>query len=61
LLTVGYSGTIRIWDLATREVVFATRLPHLLYAACYTADGKRIVVVGNSNKAAVLKLPDAAL
>src|SRR5690606_7346862 len=60
LLSVGYSGTIRVWDIATGKPVFELDRPGVTYNGCYLADGKSIAVTGNDGNTHLIDLPPAA-
>ena len=59
LLTAGYSGSVRVWDLTSRKEVFATDLP-ILYSACYSRDGKYVFAGCSDQKVYVVALPESA-
>lgn len=60
LLTVGYSGAVHVWDVATGKSVYTTDLPTVTYSGTYSPDGKRVLVAGDDGKAYLLELPAEA-
>ena len=59
-MSVGYSGSINIWDVAAGKPVFTNDMPLVLYSGTYSHDGKRIAVTANDGKAYLLDLPAEA-
>lgn len=57
LLTAGYSGTIKVWDVSAGKPIFETQLPEVVYAACYSPDGKHVLAASGNNNAYLLDLP----
>lgn len=57
LLSVGYSGSVNIWDLASSKSVFTTKLPSVTYGAAVSPDGTRIAVGANNNNAYLIAVP----
>jgi WD40 repeat protein len=60
LLSVGYSGTVNIWDVESGKVLFTTKLPVVTYGAGYSHDGSRIAVAANDSKAYLIDVPENA-
>lgn len=60
LLSIGYSGTINVWDPASGKNLLAKKLPVVLYGGSYSPDGNRIVVTAANDRAVILELPAAA-
>jgi WD40 repeat protein len=60
-MSVGYAGTVNVWDINTGMPVFSTKLPAVLYSGCYAPDGKRIAVTASDGKTYLVDLPPQAL
>jgi WD40 repeat protein len=60
LLTVGYAGAVKIWDVAKGEPVFETELGGVTYSGTYAPDGTRIAVCGSDGKVHFVEGPEAA-
>ena len=60
LLSVGYAGTINIWDVRSGKRVYSTKLPVVLYGGTYSPDGQRVAVAAANDRAIVLTLPKNA-
>jgi WD40 repeat protein len=61
LMSIGYAGTVHVWDINTGMPVFSAKLPVVLYSGCYSQDGKRIAATANDNKTYFVDLPGEAL
>ena len=60
LLSIGYSGSIRIWDLESRQPVFTKHLGVVSYSGTLSPDGARLLVTSNDRTARLLAIPEAA-
>lgn len=60
LLTIGYSGTINIWDVGNGKNLYQIKLGSVAYSGTYSPDGKRIAVASSDDKAYLLEVPAAA-
>jgi len=60
LLTIGYSGQVFVWDVATGKAVFSQKLPVVCLTGSFFPDGKRIVISANDGKNYLFELPAAA-
>ena len=61
LMSIGYAGTVNVWDVASSKVVFTKKLPTVLYSGTYSTDGKRIAATANDGKTYFVDLPPEAL
>ena len=60
LLSVGYSGIVKEWNLDSGQAEFSIDLPVILYSGAYSPDAKRIAVAANDNKVYLFDRPPAA-
>lgn len=60
LLSVGYSGEFRVWDLSSGQPVFEQPLGHVTYAAAFSPDGSRVAIASSDRQVLLLDLPEAA-
>ncbi len=60
LLTIGYSGTVNVWDAGSGKNVYRNKLSTVLYSGTFSPDGKRVAVASNDDKVYLLDLPSAA-
>lgn len=60
LLSVGYSGTIRVWDVAVGKTLLEESIENVSYSARYSPDGVRLIVSSNDRAARLLDIPEAA-
>ncbi len=60
LLSIGYSGDFRIWDISSGKPVFEQPLGHVSYAAAYSPDGSRVAIASSERAILLLDLPEAA-
>jgi WD40 repeat protein len=60
LLTVGYSGSLKIWDLVSSQPIFAKNLGVVSYSGSLSPDGSRVVVTSNDRTARLLEIPETA-
>lgn len=60
LLTIGYSGTLKVWDHGTKKPILETSLGVVSYAATLSPDGTRVMTSSNDRVARILDLPTAA-
>ncbi|NQV23362.1 MAG: hypothetical protein HQ518_03250, partial [Rhodopirellula sp.] len=60
LMSIGYSGALRIWDVSSRQQVFGQNLDAVSYSGAISPDGSTVVVTSNDRTARLLTLPDSA-
>lgn len=60
LLSIGYSGTLRIWDLASGKPLLASDQGVVSYSVNYSPDGSKVVVTSNDRTARLIAVPDSA-
>ncbi len=60
LLSIGYSGEFRIWDVGSGKPVFEQPLGHVTYGAAFSPDGSRVAIASSERAVLLLYLPEAA-
>ena len=60
LLSVGYTGTVNIWDIAAGKPVFSSKLPTITYGGNYVAAGARLAATASDGKTYFVDLPAEA-
>jgi WD40 repeat protein len=60
LLSFGYAGNLKIWNLADGKPMFAERIGRIGNTAQYSADGSRVILASGDGTARVVTLPPAA-
>jgi len=60
LLSIGYSGEFRIWDVGSGKAIFEQPLGHVTYGAAFSPDGSRVAVASSERAVLLLDLPNAA-
>lgn len=60
LLSIGYSGTLRIWDLASGKPLLESNQGVVSYSVNYSPDGSKVVVTSNDRTARLIDVPDSA-
>lgn len=60
LLTIGYSGSLKVWDHGAKKPVFETSLGVVSYSATLSPDGTRILTSANDRLARILEVPNDA-
>ena len=59
LLSIGYSGEFRIWDVGSGKPVFEQPLGHVTYGAALSPDGTRVAIASSERAVLLLDLPEA--
>lgn len=57
LLSLGYAGSLKIWDLATGKPVYEEAIGAVSYSARFSADGKQLVTSSNDRTARLWEVP----
>jgi WD40 repeat protein len=57
LLSLGYSGSLKIWDLQAGKVVYEEAIGAVSYSARFSADGKQLVTSSNDRTARLWNVP----
>jgi WD40 repeat protein len=60
LLSIGYSGTLRIWDLGSKKTLHELNLGVVSYSGSLSPDGSKVIVTSNDRTARLLPIPEAA-
>jgi len=60
LLTIGYAGSVNVWDAGSGKNLFSTNMSQVLYSGTYAPQGDRIAVAASDDKAYFIDLPPAA-
>lgn len=60
LLSIGYSGTLRIWDLGSKKPLHELNLGVVSYSGSLSPDGSTVIVTSNDRTARLLPIPEAA-
>jgi WD40 repeat protein len=60
LLTIGYSGSLRIWDVATGKPLLEQHSGIVSYSGEFSPDASKIVITSNDRTARLITLPDSA-
>ncbi len=57
LLSLGYSGTLLLWQTSQAEPLFRRELPVVTYAAAWSPDGRRIAVAASDGNVYLIDVP----
>lgn len=60
LLSIGYSGEFRVWDVGSGKPVFEQPLGHVTYGAAFSPDGSRVAIASSERAVLIVDLPDTA-
>ena len=60
LLSIGYSGSLRIWDVASGRPILESNLGVVSYSVNYSPDGSKVVATSNDRTARLIAIPDSA-
>ena len=60
LASIGYSGSLRIWDVASGQPLLESDLGVVSYSVNYAPDGSKVVVTSNDRTARLISIPDSA-
>lgn len=60
LLSIGYSGDFRVWDVGSGKPVLEQSLGHVSYAAAFSPDGSRVAIASSERAILLFDLPEAA-
>ena len=60
LLSIGYAGTLNVWDLGSQKSAFQSKLPAIAYAGSYSSDGSRVAVSTDDGKKYLIEIPQSA-
>lgn len=60
LLSIGYSGALRIWDIDSGKQVFEKSLGVVSYSGTLSPDGSQLLVSSNDRIARLLPIPETA-
>ena len=57
LLSIGYSGEFRIWDVGSGQPVLEQPVGHVTYAAAFSPQGNRVAIASSERTVLLLDLP----
>jgi WD40 repeat protein len=60
LLSIGYSGSLRIWDVTSGKSLLESNQGVVSYSVNYSPDGSKVVVTSNDRTARLIAVPDSA-
>ena len=60
LLSLGYSGTLKIWDFTAESAVYEESLGVVSYSARLSPDGSQLITASNDSTARILEVPQGA-
>lgn len=60
VLSLGYSGTLNIWDVSGDAPLFTRDLPVVTFWAAYSPDGKQVAVCAEDGNVYLVTLPEKA-
>ena len=60
LVSIGYSGSLRIWDVASGKPLLESNLGVVSYSVNYSPDGSKVVATSNDRTARLIAVPDSA-
>ena len=58
LLSIGYSGSLRIWDVETGKPIFEQNAGVVSYSGAFSPDDSTLLITSNDQTARLLTLPD---
>lgn len=60
LLSIGYSGSLRIWDPGSQKPLYEQNLGVVSYSGSLSPDGSQVVVTSNDRTARLMSIPETA-